>query len=262
MRTIAIRCPRCRHEQSLRIRDLDAVHACERCKAHFTVDANGRCVVLGKSSTSQVSGRHAAPSGRYPAQSSARLPTVPDRPTSDLVDRWRAMPRLLKLGMLGAAIVLGALLLAPRLLPSPAAAIPEGLEDRADYAVDAFLSGRLDALLAIAEPASAPSLERWYAQKRPRWWGPDVSERTTFSNQVLFKIPSARTAGTLATISFDPDGDLAGSEPAASAPPPAKAKPPTRAPRGKLEVVLIWRLAENGLWIIDGGKTIKEATGR
>jgi hypothetical protein len=243
MRVLSISCPKCRQALSVRIRDLDVQQACSRCKCSFHINSGGKCVI----------------GPRPRASSTSAFSPIPEANRGpDLLEKLAELPRPVKFGALAAAAIGLALCLAS-VLHLGQATLPDSLDDRTVHASRSFLRGDRESLIKLCDPANAISLERWLEQRRPPLrpeWA--QAESAEIAVRTLVKETSDRMACTLAIITFptlpETEAEIA-AVPGSSRGSRSKAKGPARK---TMELVFWWRLDPSGLWIIDGGRTLKE----
>ncbi len=244
MRHLALRCPRCRSESSVWIDDLGQTIRCRRCRAPFHVDSSGQCV-----------------RGERPIESERnRYSVVETAPRANwaLLERWARLPRVARWCILAAVAAVPAFLAVGILKPARVD-VPESLLDRTHYAGMALVRNDREALIAVADPATTVSTMRWLDVKRPAGWSVwNRAEEARVQTSILFQNLGSRSACTVATIAFPPFD---------SAPPPrvkskSRQESTNRTSGPRLELVMLWKLQDDGLWVFDGGRTIKEATRR
>jgi hypothetical protein len=227
MRHLPIACPRCLHEHSVRIRQLDKQFECEACGTPFYVDSGGACV-----------------RGKRPARlpSAEVFGTIPRRSGPDPLEALGRIPRSAFVGLLAAALIGGAWLVARAMMGRVTATVPESLTDRADYVIGRLHAGDEAAIAALVVPGTEAEARRWYTLRRNPSWSIAATSTLEVGTTVLFRRESARTAATVSSLRLIGPGGASSAE----------------APRS--EIVLFWRLGDDNLWRIDGRNTLREAT--
>ncbi len=231
MRHLPVACPRCNHQQIIKIRDLDAQHECGECRTSFYIDSAGACI-----------------RGRRPQSVSRVQPSHLTQSRDVAKDPFEVLsrvPRWLLVCLTTFVLILGTWFVAQSIGSNPRS-IPEPLPERATFAVEAFARNDLPTLLEMTDPASSSEIHKWFDMKRnpsAGYWrlGPPL-----VTTSILFKKESNHAAATVSVLQFPSPSES------------SKENSPENAPR--LDLILFWKLGQNQLWFIDGDSTLRAAT--
>jgi predicted RNA-binding Zn-ribbon protein involved in translation (DUF1610 family) len=245
MRTISMHCPKCGTEHWSRINELARDFVCKDCGVTYHVDRGGRCV--------------RGPRPTHTPDEFEPISREAHNPRFDPIGYWANLPWLVKFASL-AALLLVAGLSTARMLTVATQKVPEALEDRTEYVALSFTRGSPEDVSRVADPSTVVSIPRWIDRFRPPTWDRWLGTTPAVNTTVLFMNPKNRTAATVATIKLPALATKASDSGARSKSESSTPTGPADASRGPtLEILLHWRLAESGLWMLDAGQTLRSA---
>ena len=224
---LPIECPNCGFQGKVKIARLDQTFTCKQCNQVFHVTRDG--TVAGERPPDEVAAHPSAP--------------IADDKPSWIEVKFRALPAAAKWGVLGAVLLVVALVAA--FFMEPEQPLPGDLEDRAVLAGKAFGKGDWKTFKRLAKPKTARDLGKWFDKSRPEDW----SDLNTES-KVAVKV--GREEKILRGYEK--------SKPILDARTPAEVRvPEITGDNSALTVNFFWSQDEKGDWWLDGERMLKES---
>ena len=242
--SVSVDCPRCGRSGHAKIERLNRSFVCRECQAKFYIDHTGQRV-LGEPPWAKARAKEKEKAAerdgfknlppKHRRSLRARLKTI----WRTLVFRWQNCPSWGRVTVVAApAVLLAAALLVWSSIPARDD-LPTALLERARFVGEAFGRNDSDDLRVISAGWSGGAAVDWMAADRPGDW-PAGDETTPVSveSKVAFQNDAAREASVMLTV-YCPSGafDSGGGTAAA-------------------QLKTYWVLAEDGLWYLDGRRTL------
>lgn len=232
---IPMSCPNCGSQGKVPPDRLNSRLKCRKCGTMFYMDETGS-IMLGDPNAS---------AGRRRGRKAAAGPAI--ALDFDLGRMVKETPKPMKVG--GLAVAALALLGFGVSALMASLAVPEDVAGRSAYVGELFVDNKVDRLRNLAAPGTAEDLATWHRSMRPKfnYEGPRRRKRDVMTSAAV-----GRSGDTSAQtyLSLVVSGAMADTS-------PSTAKD-SDAPRNILTVTLAWT-RHDGVWLVDGTKTLAEA---
>lgn len=241
-------CPKCGTEGWIPVDRLDRQFQCKNCNALLYTDVSGGLLIGDLS--------------QLPQPSPDFVPLERDL-LDRTIDRWKALPRLVRIAV---AVAASCLLVALVRWVAAAPELPPTLRERGMFVGEAFANEDYRRLRAITAPGGADDLSRWMDQVRPRFYRGRI-RRVWVKVDIQQQDKKAGKATMLAhviAVSDTPGFDPLKRPPAVTLETPTGRGARTPAPatskdNRQIDLKLLWVRNDQGQWLLDAPRTCAAA---